>query len=232
VEFDFELGLGPKTKGLEPGQKEPLEYSLYPRPYPPPALYEPRRGADGELAVTMPRPQGGIVIAGIVAFVGSVVWVAIAGVNGSTSGILWGLLIGAWASVVAGRILFQRFAAIRWSVSNGRLTKRVLLNGRCLRQRTFNHITALQIENRIWRTGGGSTDSLCVRYASPQAPAYLNSFTIRKVEAASAQREVPELGRRAIAWQILDLGRYLSGALGVPIDVAVSFIREPSQGDA
>ena len=230
--MDFEIDLATirrgweAIKGVPSGPKEPLRYSLDPKPNAPPSSYQTALSPAGCLEVIMPRPGVGKIVGGLFGCAFMAVWLWTALANGGGLFVVFGVVGAGFAVYNIGQIAFHRIFETRWSATNGRLTRRVVSgDGSCVQEKAFEHINAVQIDNRVWKTGGGSSDKLQAQCGEIYFP---KTVTLRKVDAKRTKRQSTGPHRPAIATEILELGEYLAGQAHVPLDVAVSHVADPT----
>jgi hypothetical protein len=204
----------------------------------PPPGYEERLSTDGGTEIVFPPVP--VWRALLQAFVGLLLlawmWVLIEGGMGMFSVIF--ALVAAFSLI---KLAVQCSTRTSLVVSDHRILRRRSLAGLPASQNEFV-VELLEIDNGIWNTGRGSTDTLTMVTTSGRHKLESTEAGVteanktgelwwKRVSASEPYRVAPEPGRDPIAADILHLGQFLARHANVPLGVVVRQVREPDYGD-
>jgi hypothetical protein len=204
----------------------------------PPSGYEQRLTADGATEIVFPRaPVWRALVQALIVFL-ALVWMVILIAGGS------GVLAVVFAVVMA-------YVLVRLSVQCSTRTSLIVGDHRIQRRRSLAGLPAsgrefmvdhLEIDNGIWKTGRGSTDTLRMvtasgRHELESTEAGVNDANKtgerwwKRVSTLELYRVTAEPGQNPIAADILHLGQFLASHANVPLGVVVRQVPEPDYSD-
>ena len=204
----------------------------------PPSGYEQRLSTDGATEIVFPpAPVWRALVQALLAVLG-LAWMVLVIAGGmGMFGVLFALVL-VYALV---KLTVQCSTRTSLVISDHRILRRRRLSGLPLSQTEFV-VDLLEIDNGVWNSGRGSTDTLTIvtasgrhKLESTEAGASEANKTgelwWKRVSESELYRVAPEPGRHPIAADILQLGQVLARHANVPLGVFVRQVPQPNYGD-
>lgn len=204
----------------------------------PPWGYEQRLSTDGTTEIVFPpAPVWRALVQALLAVL-ALAWVVLLIAGGAG---MFGVLFALAMAYVLVRLTVQCSTRTSLVITDHRILRRRSLAGLSTSQTEFV-VDLLEIDNGVWTTGRGSTDTLTMVTASGRHELESTEATVtranktgelwwKRVSASELYRVAPEPGRNPIAADILHLGQFLARHANVPLGVLVRQVREPDYGD-